>query len=217
MIQEALNSVADAASLQGRLKAYYQSQGYEWDTVNLIGVRGTDDFYTNKFLCRLAIITDDKAIIGEATTVPGPYWTPENCKKLGIAYAEIIVPGFYKNVFGYTNHHGHPKGMAFGQRGNFKCFRDLDRDSKMNEKPYTQGPSAGDNMHTQMEGDTDNKVNFASAGCQVWRSRKLFLEQVMPLAKSIKQGDSARFNYLLTECETFPFWKEFLELTDTTI
>lgn len=185
------------------LRTFYAQNGATWNEVNLFGVRYAKDFYTNKFLDLIGIVTDEKLCVLRATTVPGPYWTPENCKRFGVSYASIMCLGFHDGLFGFTNHRGHPDSMAFGQRVPVPCFIDKNRDSVMQqgEGPYMEPANAGMNMHTQMAGDTDEAVNFASAGCQVAQNRQLFLEEFMPIAHASKlgsqKGRSARFSYFL--------------------
>lgn len=196
------------------LNGFYAQNGIEWGEVNLFGIRAAKDFYTNKFLDLIGVATDSEICILRATTVPGPYWTPENCKKMGVSYASIICLGYTPKSHGFTNHHGHPPGMALGQRAKIKCFIDKNRDSIMNdsEGPYFESADAGMNIHTQMEGDTDEKVNFASAGCQVAQNRAAFLSKFMPILKNSqegKKGDAARFGYYLFAADQFPEYKQF--------
>jgi len=197
------------------LIAMYSVRGQPWEEANIIGIRAAKDFYTNKFLDLLAVATDTKLIVLRATTVPGPYWTPENCKKMGIAYASIICPGYMPKAYGFTNHQGHPPKMALGQRKPIMCWRDTNRNSVMDETPYAEAASAGMNIHTQKPGDTDEAVNFASAGCQVAQNRALFLDEFMPTlhaTEEAKKGDAARFSYMIETADGFPFTDEFFKL-----
>lgn len=194
------------------LAEFYSTRGYNWEEANVIGIRAAKDFYTNRFLDLLAVATDEKLLVLRATTVPGPYWTPENCKKMGISYASIICPGFMSKAFGFTNHQGHPPQMALGQRKPIMCWRDNNRNSQMDEKPYAEPAGAGMNIHTQKPGDTDEDVNFASAGCQVAQNRAVFLGEFMPIlhaTNEAKKGAAARFSYLLLTAEETPFYDYF--------
>ena len=213
-IKNALKIMGNALPLPTRLKQFYLENGMKWDEINILGIRGTNDFYTNKFLCLLALATDTDLIVLRATTVPGPNWTPENCKKFDVSFAAVMCLGFYPNSYGLTKHRDHPPGFALGQRAPIKCFVDENRNSKMDEKPYIDKSNAM-NIHSQSIGDTDEKVNFASAGCQVAQSRELFLNVFMPAVRSSvegKKGNAGRFNYFLTDFEQFPFYSELKKL-----
>jgi hypothetical protein len=219
MIKEAMKGfmqVFDASlPLQTRIKEHYSMRGMPWHEANIIGVRLAKDFYTNKFQDVLALVTDKTVIALNATTVPGPHWTPENQKKFGV-YPAIICLGYYQNAYGFTNHKGHPKNMALGQRVKLPCFRDHSRDSVMQdiEGPYFEPASAGMNIHTQMDFSNDDKIDFASAGCQVARNRELFLDAFMTALHNTaegKKGAAARFSYFLTD-GGFPMAAELKKL-----
>lgn len=219
MIKETIQNfmqVFDASlPLQTRIKEHYSMRGMPWQEANIIGVRLAKDFYTNKFQDILALVTDKTVIALKATTVPGPHWTPENQKKFGV-YPAVLCLGYYPKSHGFTNHKGHPKQMALGQRVKLPCFKDHSRDSVMQpiEGPYFEHASAGMNIHTQFEGDTDDKVNFASAGCQVAQNRAAFLGEFMKLlreTREAKKGAAARFDYFLTD-ESFEFASELKRL-----
>lgn len=222
-----------AASLPEQIKGHYIQNGRTWQEANIIGVRFAKDFYTNKFLDVLAIVTDSDVLALRATTVPGPYWTPgpfwteATCKRLGvtypateqaiakrfgISYAAILCLGYYENAFGFANHRDHPPGQALRGKIKLPAFRDINRDSKMqsSEGPFFEAPNSGVDIHAQSLNDTDEAVNFASAECQVAQSRALFLSRFMPMlyaTKEAKKGAAARFSYLLTD-DSFPFAKE---------
>lgn len=204
-----------ALPLPVRIKQYYAQHGMAWCEANIIGVRLAKDFYTNRYLDLLCLVTDAECIVLKATTVPGPYWTAENQKKFGV-YPAVLCLGYYPKSHGFTNHKGHPKQMALGQRVKLPCFKDHSRDSVMQpiEGPYFEHASAGMNIHTQFEGDTDDKVNFASAGCQVAQNRAAFLGEFMKLlreTREAKKGAAARFDYFLTD-ESFEFASELKRL-----
>jgi len=208
-IKNAFAIVRDSQPFAVRLKDYYLKNGLDWAEVNLIGVRATKDYYDNKFNDLLGVVTDDKAIILRATTVPGPFWTPENCKKYGVIYAAIVCLGFHEKAFGLCKHRDHPDGFALRARTKLKCFIDKNKDSQADETPYFEPPNAGMDIHAQSIGDTDEAVNFASAGCQVAQSRELFLNIFMPAIRSSaegKKGEKGRFNYLLTAADQFPLY-----------
>lgn len=199
------------------LNGFYAQNGVPWDECNIFGIRATKDFYTNKYIDLIGVATDSEICILRATTVPGPFWTPENCKKMGVSYASIICLGYHPKSHGFTNHRGHPAGMALGQRSKLRCFIDKNRNSQMDnsEGPYDEPVSAGMNIHTQLDGDTDEKVNFASAGCQVAQNRALFLSRFMPILKNSKEGKkgaAARFSYYLIDSDAFPLFKQFRAL-----
>ena len=197
------------------LMEFYATRGIPWEEANIIGVRVARDFYTNKFLDLLVLVTDTQILAMRATTVPGPYWTPENCKKMGIAYASIICPGYMAKAYGFTNHQGHPSQMALGQRKPIACWRDNNRNSLMDEVPYPEPANAGMNIHTQKPGDRDEAVNFASAGCQVAQNRDVFLGEFMPILHATKEAikqKEARFSYLLLTAEDCPFTEAFFKI-----
>jgi len=219
MIKEAISKAIDifntSLPLHIRIKQYYALHGMEWGEANIIGVRLAKDYYTNRYLDLLCLVTDADCLVLKATTVPGPFWTTENQKKFGV-YPAVLCLGYYPKSHGFTNHKGHPKQMALGQRVKLPCFKDTNRDSAMQkiEGPYLEPASAGMNIHTQFEGDTDDKVNFASAGCQVAQNRALFLGEFMKTlhaTKEAKKGANARFDYFLTD-ESFEFSGELKRL-----
>lgn len=202
-------TLSDSIPLSVKLKEHYIQNGRKWSEANIIGVRFAKDFYTNKFLDVLAIATNDGVLSLRATTVPGPYWTPENCKKFGVSYPTIMCLGFHEDTFGFANHRDHPPGQALRARAKLPCFRDTDRDSKMSvsEGPYFEPSNSGMDIHAQSLNDSDELVGFASAGCQVAQSRALFLSRFMPMlyaTKEAKNGQAARFSYLLVD-DSFPF------------
>ena len=214
-VSKVLGIVNGSIPLPLRIREYYVQHGMEFGDANIIGVRLAKDFYTNKYLDLLCLVTESKCIVLNATTVPGPLWTAENQKKFGV-YPAVLCIGYYQKSHGFTNHNGHPKQMALGQRTKLPCFKDLNRDSVSQgiEGPYFEPASAGMNIHTQMDGDTDDKVNFASAGCQVARNRAAFLGEFMTTLHSTneaKKGAAARFDYFLTD-ESFEFSNELKKL-----
>lgn len=211
-IDAVIEMVKGSLPLSVKLKEHYIQNGRKWSEANIIGVRFAKDFYTNKFLDLICIATDEGVLSLRATTVPGPNWTPENCKKFGVSYPTIMCLGFHEDTFGFANHRDHPPGQALRARAKLPCFRDTDRDSKMStsEGPYFEPANSGMDIHAQSAGDTDEAVNFASAGCQVAQSRALFLSRFMPMlyaTKEAKKGQAAKFSYLLTD-DSFPFAKQ---------
>jgi hypothetical protein len=83
------------------------------------------------------------------------------------------------------------------------------------EGPYFEAPNSGMDIHAQSLGDIDERVDFASAGCQVAQSRALFLSRFMPLlyaTKESKKGQAARFSYLLVD-DSFPFASQIKSIT----
>lgn len=208
--------VSDSQPLSAKLKEHYIQNGRKWAEANVFGIRFAKDFYTNKFLDVIGIATDNEVLALRATTVPGPNWTPENCKKFGVSYPTIMCLGFHEDTFGFANHRDHPPGQALRARSKLACFRDTNRDSKMSssEGPYFEPANSGMDIHAQSAGDTDEAVNFASAGCQVAQSRALFLSRFMPIlyaTKEAKKGVNARFSYLLVD-DSFPFSKQIKAL-----
>lgn len=214
--------IGENLPLQTRIEDYYIQHGMKWEEANLIGIRAAKDFYTNKFLDLLCIVTDKEVLALRATTVPGPNWTPENCKKFGVTYTAVVCLGYHESTFGFANHRDHPPGQALRARTKLACFRDLDRDSKMGSKegPYFEPPNSGMDIHAlsashaQSGAVSTEKVNFASAGCQVAQSRTLFLSRFMPMlyaTKEAKKGAAARFSYFLTT-DAMPFYKELKSL-----
>ena len=205
--------VGESMPLVLKVQDYYAKNGMKFEDVNMIGIRLAEDFYTNKFLDVLAIATDSEVFALRATTVPGPKWTPENCKKFGVSYPAVMCLGYHEKTFGFANHRDHPPGQALRAKVKLACYRDNDRDSKMSaaEGPYFEPANSGMDIHAQSIGDTDDAVNFASAGCQVAQSRALFLSRFMPMlyaSKEGKKGTAGRFSYFLTD-KTFPLSKEF--------
>jgi hypothetical protein len=202
--------------LSMKMKDHYAKNGRQWEEANIFGIRFAKDFYTNKFLDVLGIATDDGVLALRATTVPGPNWTPENCKKFGVSYAAIMCLGYHEKTFGFANHRDHPPGQALRARSKLPCFIDKNRDSKMSpsEGPYFEPANSGMDIHAQSIGDTDETVGFASAGCQVAQSRALFLSRFMPMlynTKEAKKGAAARFSYLLVD-DSFEFAKQIKAL-----
>jgi hypothetical protein len=200
------------------VQQHYREHGFPWSEENIIGIRGTRDYYTNKFLCRLALVSNENILVMRATTTPGPFWTPENRKRFGVT-EEILCLGFYQDAYGVGNHAGHPPGFAMSQRGVLKAWRDANRNSvrEETERVFDVPASAGDNIHTQKAGDKDDRVDFASAACQVAKDRELFLSEFMPRIRATqeyqKKKDAARFHYYLTQFDEFPLSSDFNEMT----
>lgn len=198
------------------LKGYYTEHGYRWDEENIILIRGTKDYYTNKFLCFMALASDSDILVLRATTVPGPFWTPENRKRFGVT-EEILCLGYVKNAYRVGNHMGHPEGFAMVQAADFPAWRDNNRNSIQDagETTFTVRVGAGDNIHTQKPGDTDDRVDFASAACQVAKDRVEFLGRFMPRIRATQKfktlGAGARFDRLLTQFDEFPLFEQFKE------
>jgi hypothetical protein len=154
-ISKIIDSISDSIPLSAKLKDHYIQNGRTWEEANIFGIRFAKDFYTNKFLDVLGIATDEGVLALRATTVPGPYWTPENCKKFGVSYTAVVCLGYHEKAFGFCTHRDHPPGQALRARTQLACFKDLDRDSKMSAKegPYFEAPNSGMDIHAQSLGD----------------------------------------------------------------
>lgn len=95
-----------------------------------------------------------------ATTIPGlVYFQQPMNKAFGTG---VLVPGFYKGVYKFGKHNGLP---ALQQQGNFKVYRDKDRDNRLDlNEIQVCGPECAFNLHYYW-GQTN--VHNASAGCIV--------------------------------------------------
>lgn len=109
--------------------------------------------------------------IFKITTNPGlPYFL----KPMNPKGAAIIVPGQYINVWKLGLHQGKYKALV--QVGNFKVYRDNNKDSKMDfdEKSIEEGNNFGLNCHKGSVSFISKLINKNSAGCQVHQDAKKY-------------------------------------------
>ena len=133
----------------------------------------------------------------EATTDPGTWYLVD--KPLNQAGTAILKPGQYRGVYKIDKHNG--KYDALCQReGEVSVYRDNNRDKALNmDEDTVQTGMFGINIHKRK--GSDDTVDGASAGCQVFRWEKAF-DRMMHLARkqtSLRGWDT--FTYTLVREE----------------
>lgn len=164
------------------IKQLYLNKGYKfYDTgkynVNLFGLRNADLTVVDKFndvlgAAYLDEFGNKQCLVFQGTTKPGLSYLQDT---LGNPNGTAIVcPGQYPGVWMIGFHHrGDPVKQyeAYEQKGQFKCWRDSNKDGKytMSGPIYTDG--AGINGHHAAIGESTNVGPWSSA-CQVVASDK---------------------------------------------
>lgn len=136
----------------------------------------------------------------EATTDPGQRILAKPINKKGAA---ILRPGQYRGAYRLGLHSGKYKALC--QRGGpVKVWRDPNKDNVLDmDDSNTDEGYFGINIHKRIVGEHD-KVNGASAGCQVFRYQDAF-ERMMYLAhRQVQEHTSKSFTYTLLD----QWWEE---------
>jgi hypothetical protein len=112
----------------------------------------------------------------ECTTDPG---TPFLTQPINSAGAAVLAPGQNVGAFRIANHRGQYPALC--QTGPVTVYRDDNRDNVIDMTPgTTQTGYFGINIHKRA--GTDDSVDGASAGCQVFRYEAAF-DRMMWLAR----------------------------------
>jgi hypothetical protein len=220
-LKETFSAAIDSAiSLPQQIKQYYIQHGYEWDEINLFGVRNIDNPNSNRFDDLLCVVTDDFIRVFGGTTDPGTSWTPENRKKYSITQDVHLCLGYYKNVYQVGTHRGYRALVQSGNAVNWFVDKNkngiVDADDKITKKAY-----GGINMHTvgnpeKLRVPVRSNVDFASAGCQVFANQEEFTEVMEMVLNSnkYKKNKKACFSYLLVAKEDFRFYNVLKQLKE---
>ena len=212
------STLEQAIPLQLKIKQYYITHGYEWDELNLFGIRNIDNPNSNRFDDLLCVATDDFIKVYGGTTDPGTHWTTENKKKYGIKQDVHMCLGYYKHIYQVGTHRGY---RALVQSGNaVNWFIDTNKNGiydagdELSLKKY-----GGLNYHTvgnpeKLRIPVRKEVDFASAGCQVHESQENFTEVMNMVLNSnkYKKNKKACFSYLLVAKEEFPLYESLKKL-----
>jgi len=201
-----------------QIKQYYITHGYEWDEINLFGIRNIDNPNSNRFDDLLCVVTDDFIKVYPGTTDPGTHWTPENRKKYGITQDVHLCLGYYKNVYQIGTHRGYRALVQSGAKVNW--FVDTNKNGIYDSgDELTEKAWGGINYHTignpeKLKVGQRVDVTFASAGCQVHADQNYFTEVIDMVLNTnkYKKNKKACFSYLLVAKEEFPWYKELLKI-----
>ena len=181
-----------------------KARGFVWYELpfqlNIIGVRSPSK-RAGRFDDACWVVWADeknqqKAVEFNMTCDPGPRYLKRPINRAGCA---ILAPGQYVNAYKIGRHRG--KYRALVQSGApVKVFRDDDRDGFLDHaEESAQSGWFGINLHhAQGEYDFGDKFKGASAGCQVWASKKEF-ENFMRLCQTHRQHHGNFFTYTLLE------------------
>lgn len=179
------------------LQNIFKQKGYTWDKdINIIGMRNkSTNKVTNKFDDVLYVAYNYMGISYfkefAITTDPGKYYMQIHLlNPLGTA---ILVEGQYVNIYGIRLHQG--KYEALCQTwGAVKLFRDGNLNDIYDFVNEMSDPNSGINIHCAGE-DSINIDNW-SAGCQVFKRKKDFLE-FMRIVNLFKSSKNNKFTYTL--------------------
>lgn len=182
----------DVAARAG-LPIFFQKTGRPLN-LNLVGWRNRLA-RVNEFDDFLAVYWQEgskwREKVYEGTTLPGKPWLLQPMNKRGTA---ILVPGHYPSVYTLGYYHG---SKALLQTGNFKVYRDSNRDSEFNLDPATiEVGKFG--MHMHKAGVLTKVVGLSSAGCQVFR-RAEDHKEFMELCGYAADYWGKKFSYTLLE------------------
>jgi len=217
VVSNVANSVPELP-LHIQIKQYYIQHGYEWDEINLFGIRNVDRPESNRFDDLLCVVNDSGILVYPGTTDPGTHWTPENRKKYGITQDVHLCLGYYKNVYQVGTHRGYRALVQSGNKVNW--FIDSNKNGILdaNDK-RTNGAYGGINYHTvgnpeKLKVAQRPNVDFASAGCQVHADQNYFTEvmDIVLNTNKYKKNKKACFSYLLVAKEEFPWYKQLVKL-----
>lgn len=158
-------------------KGYVFYDGNKPYNLNIIGIRADKD-YTNLYDDSIVVIYRDVKLrwvvdTYEATTDPGKDSIMKPLSKTGCA---ILVPGQYSSVYKLDLHAG--KYLALCQRGgDVRVYRDNNRNRRydMDESTIEEG-KFGINIHRAKRSGDTKYVNSFSAGCQVFKNSKDFMQ-----------------------------------------
>jgi hypothetical protein len=210
-------SAQNALPVQARIKDYYLKHAYDWDEVNLIGIRNSDTGGSNKFDDLFCLVKDDGVYVYECTTDPGTTWTPEKQQKYGISYAGTVCLGYYKNSHAFGKHHGY---TALVQVNAVNDYIDENKNGILdNAEKVNKNILAGYNIHSVGNPEEQGTfvkdiVDVSSAGCTALRNQARFLEMmnVLRSTNKYKQSKRCQFSYLLVDSANFEFYKELLAI-----
>lgn len=175
-----------------KLKTLYKFHAAEWDTVNIFGIRNTDDMERGYWNDLIGLSFLDKIYLCIGTTDPSPMWTRKH--RIGVDH---LVAKFHKDLWSFGKHRG---SDAFVQGARtVDTWQDKNRNFKLDKGDgiVTDKKWWGINFHTSYKHDL-SVIGGSSAGCQVAKHWEDF-EKLLAIAKGSGQ---TVFSYMLMELKS---------------
>jgi hypothetical protein len=150
------------------VRSLFVSHGYPFDehSIQPFGIR-SKDLSADKWNDTLGIVCPDRSVIAfSGTTDPGksPLMKTEGVNAKGIF---ILMPGYYKNCWQKGMHNGKYKALVQFGFGNFRGWRDNDKNGELNPVGKIYTDVTGLNFHTTRWDKQVQRVGDFSQGCQV--------------------------------------------------
>lgn len=160
----------------------------------IVGLRNEDNPKQDMFNDHIIIAHDGKVDVYMATTDPGVYYTLRPLNKEGAAH---LCHGFHKNGWMLGEHKGKPGLVQYGNK--VTVWRDKNKNHIQDPGEVVESGYFGINFHRQ--GDDDDLIERASAGCQVFRYED-DLEEFLSICAGYDTGfRRKRFSYLVVPRE----------------
>jgi hypothetical protein len=160
----------------------------------IVGLRNEEKAQADRFNDHIIIAHGGQVEIYLATTDPGVYYTLRPLNKKGAAH---LCYGFHKNGWMLGLHKGKPGLVQHGNK--VTVWRDENMNFAKDPGEIVESGYFGINFHRQ--GDDDDLIERASAGCQVFRHED-DLEEFLDICRTYDKGiRRKRFSYLVVPRE----------------
>lgn len=194
-VQKYFNKKNSNILLYDNLKRLYIEKGWEWQEVNIGGIRNNINPKQDEFNDYIFLTSNETIKLYRATTDPGVYYTKGGSKKkFGVSGAAHMCYGLHKRVYGIGIHQRSYQALV--QKGKLQIWRDANEDFKNNDGIIENG-IFGINVH---HANDSKKVGKYSAGCQVIQSKIEFEEFLEGCRKYCLSGKKEKLlNYALID------------------
>lgn len=198
MRRPSVSDLIDRMEAQGHAVFRNQSQPFN---LNIVGVRAPmEEQELDEFGDWICVFWKDgrewKSFTRRITTLPGSHYlirrllNPRGCA--------ILVPGQYRGAYGLRLHNGKYEALCQTWKS-VRVYRDGDRDREFDLDPGTiMRGRFGINIHRAKPKGITAKVNFYSAGCQVFQDADDHSDFVK-LCRTARRNWGNRFTYTLLQ------------------